>query len=107
MLIHTDGDVHVQAAGEKAIADLEASLKDFYNTLETSTPATADRVKQEVPILQQAALNLVGNIEEAMVQGFPFEVPDKYADLPQLKVISSSYYQPQGKLHVSDGPVAG
>ena len=42
--------------------------------------------KQEVPIQQQKALDCVSAIEEAMVQGFPFEVPAQYASLPQLKV---------------------
>lgn len=35
---------------------------------------------------QQAALTAVGNIEEAMVKGFPFTVPSEYDNLPQLKV---------------------
>lgn len=35
---------------------------------------------------QQAALTCVGNIEEAMVKGFPFTVPSQYDNLPQLKV---------------------
>ena len=29
---------------------------------------------------------MVGNVEEAMVGGFPFDVPAEYANLPQLKV---------------------
>ena len=37
---------------------------------------------------QQAALTAVGAIEEAMVKGFPFEVPAAYDNLPQLKVRS-------------------
>lgn len=41
--------------------------------------------KQEVPIKQQELLGYVGAIEEAMVKGFPFEVPAQYASLPQLK----------------------
>lgn len=28
----------------------------------------------------------MSRIEEAMVQGFPFEVPQEYSNLPQLKV---------------------
>ncbi len=28
----------------------------------------------------------MSRIEEAMVKGFPFEVPQEYANLPQLKV---------------------
>jgi hypothetical protein len=42
--------------------------------------------KQEVPLVQQRCLDFVGQVEEAMVKGFPFDVPAEYANLPQLKV---------------------
>lgn len=42
--------------------------------------------KQAVPIIQQKCLDAVGEVEQAMVRGFPFDVPQEYADLPQLKV---------------------
>jgi hypothetical protein len=41
---------------------------------------------QEVPIKQREALYWVGAVEEAMVKGFPFEVPAEYADRPLLMV---------------------
>ena len=41
--------------------------------------------KQAVPAAQQAALAHVTDIEEALVTSFPFDVPPKYAALPQLK----------------------
>ena len=40
-----------------------------------------DRVWQE----RAKLLNLVSQLEGAMVQGFPFEVPSEYSNLPQLK----------------------
>ena len=42
------------------------------------------------PCLAQEALTYVTIIEEAMVKGFPFEIPKEYADLPQLKVRGQS-----------------
>ena len=63
-----------QDAGLQAISDLEASLRGFSKRLETGD---GDRVKQEVPDMQQDALTYVGRIEEAMVQGFPFKVPER------------------------------
>ena len=38
-------------------------------------------------VLEQRAelLSLVGKIEDLMIEGFPFEVPDEYSNLPQLK----------------------
>ncbi len=84
MEVSNDDDVShiIQDAGLKAISDLEASLRGFSKRLETGD---GDRVKQEVPDLQQDALTYVGRIEEAMVQGFPFKVPERFASLPQLK----------------------
>lgn len=70
-----------QDVGLKAIADLDKSLDEFSALLEAKD-------KQEVPIKQQEALGYVGQIEEAMVKGFPYNVPSQYANLPQLKVHS-------------------
>jgi peptidylprolyl isomerase len=47
---------------------------------------TGSHAAQAVVEKQQAALTAVGNIEEAMVKGFPFTVPSTYDNLPQLKV---------------------
>jgi len=68
-----------QDVGLKAIADLDKSLDEFSALLEAKD-------KQEVPIKQQEALGYVGQVEEAMVKGFPYKVPTQYANLPQLKV---------------------
>ena len=68
-----------QEAGMRAIADLDKSLDEFMELMERKD-------KQDVPIKQQEALGFVGIIEEAMVRGFPYEVPKQYANLPQLKV---------------------
>lgn len=50
--------------------------------------AIASKDKDAVAIKQQELLGYVGEIEEAMVKGFPFEVPSEYANLPQLKVLT-------------------
>ena len=65
---------------------MEANLRAFSKTLEASEGKDAEKVKQEVPTLQQETLMYVGRVEECMVQGFPFKVPEQYANLPQLKV---------------------
>ena len=70
---------NLQEEGLQAIADLELSFKEFDRVLETGD-------KQAVPIRQQAALGCVGQIEEAMVKEFPYQVPSEYDYLPQLKV---------------------
>ena len=70
--------VHVQDDGLKAIANLEEALKSCDKVVEGAD-------KQAIPSVQQNALTYVGQIEEAMMKGFPFEVPSQYDSLPQLK----------------------
>ncbi len=67
-----------QDKGLAAMARLDKSLDEFQALLE-------EKDKQEVPIKQQEALGFVGAVEEAMVKGFPYEVPTQYSSLPQLK----------------------
>ena len=69
----------IQEDGLKAIANLEEAFKECDRVVETQD-------KQAIPAAQQNALSYVGQIEEAMVKGFPFEVPSQYDNLPQLKV---------------------
>eukprot|EP00873_Tetraselmis_striata_P046079 jgi/Tetstr1/466343/TSEL_010873.t1 len=64
--------------GLLALVNLSSALSEFDTVLENQD-------KQEVPIIQQKCLDAVGAVEEAMVDGFPFAVPDAYAGLPQLK----------------------
>ena len=68
-----------RADGQAALEKLQAGLVEFKALIDAED-------KQEVPIKQQEVLNFVGAVEEAMVKGFPFEVPAAYANLPQLKV---------------------
>ena len=75
--------VMVQDDGLKAIANLEEAFKECDKVVESGD-------KQAVPAAQQNALTYVGQIEEAMMQGFPFEVPSEYDNLPQLKVCSKA-----------------
>ena len=41
--------------------------------------------KEETWIERAELLNLVSKLEESMVEGFPYEVPTEYSNLPQLK----------------------
>ena len=82
--------VLVQDDGLKAITNLEEAFKECDRVVETQD-------KQAIPAAQQNALSYVGQIEEAMVKGFPFEVPSQYDNLPQLKVC----FQFLGRLHKS------
>lgn len=58
---------------------LPQSLAEFQEIL-------AKEDKNLVIPKQQEALEYLNVVENAMVKGFPFEVPSEYSDLPQLKV---------------------
>lgn len=64
--------------GAAALAGLKDALKEFDDVL-------AREDKQAIPGAQKKCLDFVSTIEESMVQGFPFEVPAAYKNLPQLK----------------------
>lgn len=63
--------------GIAALASLETALTEFQKLVD-------EKDKQEVPLKQREALTYVGMVEEAMVKGFPFEIPKEYADRPLL-----------------------
>ena len=72
------GDPGKRGEASQKLGDISNLLQDFERVVETKD-------KQEVPILQQKILKIVGEIEEDMVPGFPYDVPSDYASLPQLK----------------------
>lgn len=61
---------------------LLASIKDQVGQLQE---AVAAKDKEQVAKLRDVALAQIGDLEMLMVQGFPYEVPADYANLPQLK----------------------
>jgi hypothetical protein len=68
-----------QEAGLAALEKLDAGLVEFQALIDAKD-------KQAVPVKQREVLEYVGQVEAAMVKGFPFEVPKEYADRPLLKV---------------------
>ncbi len=67
-----------QPQAETWIADLKSGIAELQEVVKN---------KQKDPILEGRAklLNLVTLLEESMVTEFPFEVPAKFSNLPQLK----------------------
>lgn len=68
-----------QGDGEAALKKLQTSLKQLSDIVETKD-------KEKVFNQNAVCLNLIGDVEQAMVKGFPFSVPKEYDNLPQLKV---------------------
>lgn len=71
-------------AAEKK-GDAEDKMAKLVKGLESMQETVKAQDKQEVPLLQQELLRYVGDIEQDMVKGFPFEVPQEYSNLPLLK----------------------
>ncbi|KAK4417757.1 Peptidyl-prolyl cis-trans isomerase CYP38, chloroplastic [Sesamum alatum] len=64
--------------GIELLNKLEAGLDEFQKIVE-------DRNRDAVAPKQKELLNYVGGVEEDMVDGFPYEVPEEYKNMPLLK----------------------
>ncbi|KAJ0237316.1 Peptidyl-prolyl cis-trans isomerase CYP38 [Hirschfeldia incana] len=64
--------------GNELIEKLEAGMQDMLQIVE-------DRKRDAVAPKQKEILQYVGGIEEDMVDGFPYEVPEEYRNMPLLK----------------------
>jgi peptidylprolyl isomerase len=67
-----------QAKAEGLLAQIEAGVSQLQNAVEAKD-------REKVIELKADVLAQVGELEELMVEKFPFEVPSKYANLPQLQ----------------------
>ncbi len=72
----------VPAARQGKASEILDSLKAG---LEPVRAAAEAQDKEAVWIERKALLDQVGELEELMVDGYPFEVPEEYDNLPQLK----------------------
>lgn len=67
-----------KAEAESLVAQLQASLVDLQ-------AATDAKDKEQTRLERAKMLDLVGQLEEAMIGSFPYEVPAEYSHLPQLR----------------------
>ena len=74
---------------ESIPADQQASAQDLIASIKTGIADIRQAVdakdKEKVWIERANVLDLVSQLEELMVTEYPFEVPDEYSNLPQLK----------------------
>ncbi|ACB49856.1 peptidyl-prolyl cis-trans isomerase [Crocosphaera subtropica ATCC 51142] len=70
------GDRQFQA--ETILEDIKTGVRELQEAVE-------NKDKEQVWIKRRNVLDNIGEIETLMVEGFPFEIPEEYADLPQLK----------------------
>ncbi|MBD2430972.1 MULTISPECIES: peptidylprolyl isomerase [Fischerella] len=63
----------------------EALISELKSGVTSLEEAAKTKDKEQILTKRADLLNLVGDLEDLMVQGFPFEVPKEYSNLPQLK----------------------
>lgn len=63
----------------------EALIDQLKSGVDQLSIAADAQDKQEILLKRKELLPKINELEELMVQGFPFEVPEQYANLPQLK----------------------
>jgi peptidylprolyl isomerase len=66
-----------QAKGENLVSAISQDIQNLQEAIETKD-------KKLIALKREDLLDKITEIEELMVQGFPFPVPSEYADLPQL-----------------------
>jgi peptidylprolyl isomerase len=66
-------------------SDGEALLTEITQGVNQLRQAVDAKDREQVIPIKGEVLTKVGQIEKLMVKGFPFEVPEQYANLPQLK----------------------
>jgi peptidylprolyl isomerase len=66
-------------------AAAQALVAQMQDKIATMREAIEAQDKESIWIQRGELLDLVGALEATMVQGFPFEVPAEYSNLPQLK----------------------
>ncbi|ACO68970.1 peptidyl-prolyl cis-trans isomerase chloroplast precursor [Micromonas commoda] len=84
-IVTTDYQKILASVAPDKLRDGSAILAELRRELEDFKVIVSNRDKQEVPYAQQRALDLVGRVEEEMIDSFPFEVPAPYDTAPLLK----------------------
>ena len=67
-----------RAQASALISDMQTGITDLRKAVDTKD-------KEQIFTERAKLLNLVSQLEDYMVQGFPYEVPTEYSNLPQLK----------------------
>ncbi|KAJ7553004.1 hypothetical protein O6H91_06G080400 [Diphasiastrum complanatum] len=82
-----------KSQGEELLGNLTVGLQEFQKIVE-------EKDRTAVAPKQKELLNIVGDLEEAMVDKFPFEVPEEYSSRPLLKGRATV----EMKVNVKDNP---
>jgi peptidylprolyl isomerase len=84
-VLTTKKDALLASVPEARKAEAEALLEQIQTALPTIQTAADAKDRQAVFDTRTQLLDKVGQLEELMVTEFPYEVPEAYSNLPQLK----------------------
>ncbi|MBO3462373.1 peptidylprolyl isomerase [Aetokthonos hydrillicola Thurmond2011] len=63
----------------------QALITELKSSVDAMKEVAKTRDKGQIQEQRTKALNIVGELEQLMLKGFPFKVPEEYSNLPQLK----------------------
>jgi len=75
----------LSAIPEPRRAEAERDLSALKQSLQALQTAIANKDRNSIKPLSEQSLEIVGQLESAMVVQFPFAIPEEYSHLPQLK----------------------
>ncbi len=78
-------DELLESVPESRRSQAESLIADLSPQLDALEAAIENQDREQTWIERGKTLDTVGELEALMVTEFPFEVPEEYADLPQLK----------------------
>ena len=84
-LLSRKRDAILASVPEASQAQASAILDSIAGGIEPMIALAEEKDQEGVWIARKNLLDQVGELEELMVQGYPFEVPEEYDNLPQLK----------------------
>jgi peptidylprolyl isomerase len=75
----------LESVPEERLAQAQALISNLQTGIVDLRKAVDAKDKEQIIQGRAKLLNLVSQLEDFMVQGFPYEVPAEYSNLPQLK----------------------
>jgi peptidylprolyl isomerase len=84
-ILSSSSDKLLASIPEESQENAQILIKDMNEEMSQLQAAVESQDKQKIIDERSELLSKVGQLEQLMVQGFPFVVPEEYANLPQLK----------------------
>ena len=84
IILSIKSDQLLESVPDERKTEAEALIEQIDSSINALSETVETKDKEQILSQQEAVLDQVTDLEKLMVQGFPFTVPDQYANLPQL-----------------------